>query len=80
MICKQCKEESKTSTITPGIALITCMYCAPYYDEQGKLHDHDYNTATVNYICSNEHQWQEIKYNTCWCGWTNKPKEDGTTE
>jgi hypothetical protein len=40
-----------------------------FYDGEGRHHYHDPNTHTVNYSCSNGHQWTEKTSGSCWCGW-----------
>ncbi len=69
MKCPQCVKEGKRSTVTPGFSSTTAMYCAPYYDEDGKHHHHDLNMTTTGYACSNGHEWTEGKRGSCWCGW-----------
>jgi rubrerythrin len=59
MKCPECVASGKKSRITPGMASITAMHCAPYYDEEGVYHLHDFNTTTTNYGCTNGHQWRE---------------------
>lgn len=36
--------------------MVTAMYCAPYYDEEGVYHHHDANRTTYNHVCSNGHK------------------------
>lgn len=81
MICKQCKEEGKTSRVMDnGSSTTTLMYCAPYYNEEGKHHSHDYNTVMNSYYCTNGHHWNEKRYNTCPSyDWTNKPIDNDNT-
>lgn len=58
MICQQCQQEGKRSTVTaPGCGVTTAMMGHDYYDEAGKYHNHDPNTTSVTYHCSNGHQW-----------------------
>lgn len=59
MICKQCRDEGKLSKVFPGCGTRTLMNCPTFYDEQGKFHDHDSNTTTMDYSCSNGHRWTE---------------------
>lgn len=73
MKCPQCKKEGKKSKVYPGVGYTTCMYCPPFYDEEGKYHNHDGNVTTQEYSCSNGHKWTERTTGSCWCGW-------GTTE
>jgi len=69
MICQQCKDEDKKSNVYEGYGTVTAMYCPPYYDEEGKKHHHDLNTWTINYSCSNGHDWSVKSSGQCWCGW-----------
>lgn len=62
MICEQCKNEGKTSTIhEPMGGSTTLMAFSPgYYDEQGKYHaTKNPNKTTYDYRCSNGHSWSE---------------------
>ncbi len=74
MICKECKKKGLKSKIYPGVGSRTLLYCPPFYDEEGKLHDHDANTTTTDYFCSNGHKWSEKTTGSCWCGWSGKEK------
>ncbi len=65
MICSKCVEEGTKSRITPGIGSSTCMYCAPFYDEEGVYHNHDYNTIRYTYSCSEGHYWTESRNTQC---------------
>ena len=69
MKCPQCQEENKQSRVYPGASSTTLAYYPPYYDEDGKLHDHDNNIITTDCRCSNEHEWTEKSNGSCWCGW-----------
>ena len=80
MICPHCKEEGKTSRVTGGNSQTTCMWCPPYYDEQGKYHSHDSNITTTSYSCSNGHAFVVKSYGKCWCGWTNEPQPEQPTK
>ena len=73
MICEKCHEEGKKSNVYEGISGITAMYCQPYYDEQGRRHNHDMNITTIQFRCSNNHEWSKQSSGSCWCGW-GKPK------
>lgn len=55
MICPKCKEEGKKSTVQSFGTMTTLLGYAIYYDEEGKYHDHDPNTHTTEYRCSNGH-------------------------
>ena len=73
MICPECKRQGLKSRVYVGTSSVTLMYSAPFYDEEGKYHDHDPNTRTTSYSCSNGHKWVESSCGSCWCGW---PKEE----
>lgn len=62
MFCKQCQKEGKTSRVFMSAGCITAMYCAPFFDEQGKYHHHDSNTSTQEYTCSNGHKWTDVMH------------------
>jgi len=71
MKCPKCIEQGKKSKVFGGdYGMKTLAYYAPYYDEEGKHHNHDGNTTTSNYTCSNNHSWTEKSSGSCWCGWT----------
>jgi hypothetical protein len=76
MICQECKTEGKKSRVYEGPSSTTCMYSPPFYDEDGKHHDHDPNTSTTSFSCSNGHKWSESSRGSCWCGWPNKDNTD----
>ena len=59
MICKLCRHENQSSTVTPGLRLKTLMYFPPRYDEKGRLHVHDRNNVTQDFRCSRGHEWVE---------------------
>lgn len=65
MICPKCKELGQKSTITIGPAYTTAMYCPPYYDEDGKLHSHDYNKTSEVYNCSQGHTINVTRSTRC---------------
>ncbi len=65
MKCPVCIEKDLKSRVSIGMSLSTLMYCAPYYDEDGKYHSHDSNTHTTNYSCSHGHTWSESSTGTC---------------
>jgi RNA polymerase subunit RPABC4/transcription elongation factor Spt4 len=65
MKCPVCVEKNLKSNVYVGMSTSTAMYCAPYYDEDGKYHSHDGNTHTTSYSCSNGHTWAESNTGTC---------------
>lgn len=72
MFCKECKKLGLKSKVYPGLSSVTLLYCPPFYDEEGNYHDHDSNTTTTEYSCSNGHKWTEETTGSCWCGWPEK--------
>ena len=76
MKCPECVAEGKKSRVTVGMGYQTAMYCAPFYDEEGRFHNHDPNATTTGYTCSNGHRWQETTRSRCWC---EKEREEGDT-
>jgi len=74
MICLECKKKGLKSQVYPGVSSTTLLYCQPFYDEKGRYHDHDANTTTTEYSCSNGHKWVEKTTGSCWCGWPEKEK------
>lgn len=42
-----------------------------YYDMDGKFHNHDSNSETKHFVCSQGHYFSENYQNPCWCGWPN---------
>ena len=71
MICKQCQSQGLKSRVYPGPGMSTAMYCPAFYDEDGRYHNHDLNTHSTHFKCSNGHEWNENSVNTCWCGWSH---------
>lgn len=65
MKCPVCEKENLKSYVYVGMSTSTLMYCAPYYDEDGKYHSHDSNTHATNYSCSNGHTWIESSTGIC---------------
>lgn len=81
MICQKCKEQGLKSRVTGGVGSITCVYYAPYYDEEGVYHSHDGNRASASYQCSNGHRWSQSSYGFCpapGCDWNNDRQENIT--
>ena len=79
MICPTCAAAGEMSRIEIGPSSRTCMHCAPFYDEQGRLHDHDANTTRTVLRCSRGHEWHETSAGRpCWCGWAPSPMGTGS--
>lgn len=64
-ICPDCREGGLTSRVTVGPSTVTCMAGQQFYDEQGRFHDHDPNTMTTQYSCSNGHVWSSQQLMSC---------------
>lgn len=75
MICPQCKEEGRTSTVQDLGTTSTLMGYIAFYDEQGKRHDHNDNSITSYCKCSNGHEFEYRHQNSCWCGWVGKTEK-----
>lgn len=76
MKCPECQKSGLKSRVTNEGSSSTLMYCAPFYDEEGRYHNHDSNIITTLYLCSNGHYWNEKSKRSCWCGWPNKEEAD----
>lgn len=72
MKCPTCVAEGKKSRVEIGRTSRTCLGHSPFYDEDGKYHNHDPNRSTTQYHCSNGHAWQDVSYTECWCGYGKK--------
>lgn len=70
MKCPACTSEGKRSRVYPGVSSSTLMWCAPFYDEDGRYHHHDMNTTTTSFSCSKGHRWIESAKGSCSCGWS----------
>jgi len=70
MICDACKRDGTTSTIEIGVSKEkTDRWNPPFFDENGRKHDHDPNWITTKYRCSRGHEWVRTWQRPCWCGW-----------
>lgn len=69
LVCPECQKKGLKSSAVPGECFRTLMWCPPFYDEDGRLHNHDINTYTQDYSCSNGHSWRQNLNQNCWCGW-----------
>ena len=65
MKCPKCEEEGKRSRVYDKGGTSTLMYCTPYYDEEGVYHNHDSNTITHYYECSEGHKFRTKGTGTC---------------
>lgn len=57
MKCPVCVKNGEKSTLHGGLGMSTLLYCPPFYDEEGIYHNHDSNTTTYDYRCSNGHEF-----------------------
>ena len=55
IICPICQENNQTSKVTELTSSSTAMYSQPFYDEEGNYHNHNRNTTTTVFKCSNGH-------------------------
>lgn len=78
MKCSECTSQGLKSKVFPGAGMTTAMYCPPFFDEDGKYHNHDANITDVSYSCSNGHTWSSTIRNSCWCGWGKENTQEGT--
>lgn len=69
MKCMECQELGLKSKVYSQGSSSTLMGYTPYYDEDGKYHDHDANTVTEGFKCSNNHFFSKKAQKKCWCGW-----------
>ena len=75
MKCPICVEKGIRSKVFAGMVKSTLKSCPSYYDEDGEYHNHDSNSRTYGYECSNDHKWKEIIHgHSCNCGWNDPPK------
>lgn len=71
MRCPECIEGGVKSRVFTNGSSTTLMGHSPYYDEDGRYHNHDPNIRQSSYRCSNGHAWSQEDTHTCWCGWSN---------
>jgi len=70
MKCPVCVNEGLKSKVYPHFGFVAAAYYPPFYDEEGRLHNHDANVSATDYECSHGHQWTETTRGSCWCGWS----------
>jgi len=80
MKCPKCiKLGMKSKIYGGGCGMTTLAYYAPWHDEEGVYHNHDNNTTTMEYTCSNNHSWTEKTTGQCPnCEWGHDDKPDIT--
>jgi len=65
MRCPICEGAGQVSKVYCHGGGTTLMAYTVYYDEDGVLHDHDPNTHTDSYSCSEGHAWTEKRIKQC---------------
>ncbi len=65
MKCPFCEQEGKKSKVTIGPGGSTLMGYSVFYDEDGQFHNHDPNTHSVQYACSNGHRFVDKEIRGC---------------
>ena len=65
IICPVFQEQNLKSRVSSGPCMTTLVGYFPYYDEDGKYHDHDGNTKTTDYNCSMGHYFSISQTGTC---------------
>jgi hypothetical protein len=58
MKCPECIAAGTPSRVYTDGCSRTLLAYRRYYDEDGVYHDHDPNTVTEYFYCSNKHVWQ----------------------
>ena len=54
--CSECTFRGLSSEMSIRESMDTEMACPkPFYDSNGRYHDHDGNTTTTTYVCTNGH-------------------------
>ena len=72
MFCPECEKQGLKSKVYIKDTSGTLVYHAPFFDEDGRYHNHDSNIYTIDYRCSNRHVFSVETRGTCWCGWRGK--------
>ncbi len=78
MKCHFCLKEGLKSVLYPGASMTTLMGFGKWYDEDGNLHNHDGNTVTSPFHCSEGHYYHTKGHNPCpapGCGWPHEEPE-----
>ena len=65
MKCAECETLGKRSRVVVGGSRTTLLGYSPYYDEEGLYHNHDPNTITTEYCCSEGHVWERRSKRQC---------------
>lgn len=65
-VCRRCMADGKSSRVEGGgHSFVTAMVGHNYYDENGHAHNHDPNTRTTQYACTNGHAWFVVTKPRC---------------
>lgn len=68
--CQECYNQGlMPERINLVEGMVTAAYVSPFYDGEGKLHNHDTNRHTEELKCSNGHEFTRVIPHKCWCGW-----------
>jgi hypothetical protein len=67
MKCPECLKKGLNSKVYDRGGWATCVHTPKFYDEQGRMHDHDNNIYTHEYECSNGHKFEINETHKCWC-------------
>jgi hypothetical protein len=65
MKCPGCVKEGRVSKVFVNGLTRTLLSWMPYYDEDGKYHDHNPNRETRFFRCSNDHEWTTVELPAC---------------
>lgn len=65
MKCIKCVEQGLKSKLYNLGSSITLMGWSPYFDEEGIYHNHNPNTRTTTYECSNGHYFNVAGHDKC---------------
>ena len=68
MICNECRQNNLRSKVYIMDSFYDLIESQDrFFDEDGRWHCHDTNATTIQYKCSNNHEWTQVKYASCWC-------------
>jgi hypothetical protein len=76
LLCKECQAQGHKSVVYEGHSYTTLAGFQVFYDQDGFRHEHDPNSTTTNYTCSNGHAWSTKTYSKCQTcdDWTGDPQ------
>ena len=64
MICAECQKAGERSVVRFR-AVQTALPVDSYFDEDGKLHNHNPNSMTTFFTCSRGHTWNTVQAASC---------------